>query len=150
MRFIVMPALFLAAALSAGCTSLADSRSASASTQGTTLVQTGVVTDVRDIAMRGGRQSAVGATVGALLGGIAGSNIGSGLGRTAATVAGATAGGIAGQHVGEADRGTSVTRISVRFENDDVRTYDLESGESFRLGETVKVITNAGKVNITR
>lgn len=150
MRFIVMPVLFFVAALSAGCTSLADSRQESSSTQGTTLVQTGVVTDVRDIALRGGRHPAVGATVGALLGGIAGSNIGSGLGRTAATVAGATAGGIAGQHVGEADRGTSVTRVSVRFENGDVRSYDLDSGESFRVGEIVKVVTNGGKVNITR
>ena len=150
MRFIVMPMLFLVAALSAGCTSMADPRPMTSSTEGTTLVQTGVVTDIRDIAIRGGTQSGVGATVGALLGGIAGSSIGNGFGRSAATIAGATAGGIAGQQIAGAKSSTSVTRMSVQLENGEVRTYDLEPGESFQVGETVRITSNAGKVSITR
>jgi outer membrane lipoprotein SlyB len=147
---VIIPVFFLVAALSAGCTSMADPNPMISSTEGTTLVQIGVVTDIRDIAVRGGTQSGVGATVGALLGGIAGSSIGSGFGRSAATVAGATAGGIAGQQIAGSNSGTSVTRMSVQLENGAVRTYDLEPGESFRVGETVKVISNAGKISITR
>lgn len=150
MQLIQIPVFFLAAVISVSCASQPDSAPMStASTQGTTLVQTGYVTDVRDITIRSSQQSVAGATVGALLGGIAGSNIGSGFGRTAATVAGATAGSITGQHVGKSNGDTSLIRLTVRFESGDVRTYDIEPGAAFRVGEQVKVITTAGKVRVT-
>lgn len=118
------------------------------STQGTTLVQTGQVTDVRDVTVRGGQNSSVGSVVGSILGGFAGSGIGSGHGRTIATVAGAAAGGMAGQHAGKSISRTSVTKITVRFENGDARTYDIESHKTFRIGDPVKIISNGGTVRV--
>jgi outer membrane lipoprotein SlyB len=150
MRFVPLLTFSFCAAALAGCAAQPDSAPAFvSSTQGTTLVQTGYVTDVRDITVRGGQNSAIGSAVGALLGGIAGSNIGSGHGRTVATIAGASAGGIAGQHVGKPNSGKSVTKLTVRLDNGDMRTYDIEPGEAFRIGDTVKIITNGGNVRIT-
>ena len=150
MHFKLVLTFSLAAAALASCATQPDSLSMPASsTEGTTLVQTGYVTDVRDIIVHGGQRSTVGATVGALLGGIAGSNIGGGFGRTAATLGGATVGGLVGQHVGKSNGGTPISRLTVRFENGGVQTYDIEPGETFRIGEQVKIITSAGKVRVT-
>jgi outer membrane lipoprotein SlyB len=148
MPLLVFP--FYAAAL-AGCAAPADSVPVPvSSTQGTTLVQTGHVTDVRDITVRGGQNSAAGSVVGSVLGGVVGSTIGSGYGRTVATIAGVAAGGMAGQHAGKWNNGTSVTRLSVRFENGEVRTYDIDSDEAFRAGDPVKIITRGSNVRVTR
>ena len=150
MRPILPLTFWIAAAAFGGCASQPDfAPVAGSSTQGTTLVQAGHVTDIRDVTLYGSRNSGFGATVGALLGGIAGSNVGSGLGRAVATTAGAAAGGVAGQRAGEAHRDTTISRLTVRLENGDVRTYDIESGEPFRIGEPVKIITTAGKTRIT-
>lgn len=150
MRFELALTFSFAAAALTSCALQSDSTSMpTSSTEGTTLVQSGYVTDVRDIIVHGDQRSVGGAAIGALLGGIAGSNIGGGLGRTAATVGGATVGGLVGQHVGKSNGGTPVSRLTVRFENGDVRSYDIEPDETFRVGEQVKIITNAGKVRVT-
>ncbi|MGH8809506.1 MAG: glycine zipper 2TM domain-containing protein [Noviherbaspirillum sp.] len=104
---------------------------------------------MRDVTVRDGRSSGLGSFVGAILGGVAGSKIGSGHGSTAATVGGALAGGMAGQHVEQSRSGSSTTELSVRFDNGDVRTYQIEPGESFRIGDTVRVITSGGMTRIT-
>ncbi len=149
MRFAPVLALSLFAATLAGCATQSNTAPAPvSSTQGTTLVQTGYVTDVRDIAVRGGQNSAVGSMAGSILGGFAGSAIGGGHGRTLATVAGAAVGGMAGQHAGKSSNGASVTRLTVRFENGDARTYDIEPGEIFRVGDPVKVISNGGEIRV--
>jgi hypothetical protein len=79
------------------------------STRGSTIVQTGRVTDVRDVAVRGGRASGVGSFIGTIVGGVAGSKIGSGTGSTVAGIGGAVAGGMAGQRQ-RSDRTHRATR----------------------------------------
>jgi outer membrane lipoprotein SlyB len=118
-------------------------------TQGSTLVQTAQVTDVRDVTVRGGRPSGVGSFVGAILGSVAGSRIGSGNGSAAAGIGGALAGGMAGQRVEESGMGSSATELTVRMENGDVRTYRVDRAEFFRIGDTVTLTTANGITRVT-
>jgi outer membrane lipoprotein SlyB len=120
------------------------------STQGTTLVRKGEVTDVRDVTVSGGRSSGVGSLVGGILGGIAGSSIGGGYGRTAAAVGGVVAGGAAGQRVENAGATTRMMELTVRFAEGDVKTYSVDPGETYRIGDMVTVTTAQGATRITR
>lgn len=119
------------------------------STQGTTLVETGQVVNVRDVTVRGGRSSGIGAFAGAVLGSVAASTIGSGHGSTVASIGGALAGGMAGQHVEESAASDSKTEVSVRLDSGEIRTFNVDPGTSFRIGDTVKVTTSAGMTRIT-
>jgi outer membrane lipoprotein SlyB len=130
-----------------GCTS-APSQEPSASTQGTTLVQVATVMEVRDVTIHGGESSGIGSFVGTVLGAFAGSRIGSGHGSTAASIGGAVAGGMAGQHMAQS-RSRSVTELSVRLDTGEVRTYQIEPGERFGIGDTVKVVTSRGVTRVT-
>lgn len=150
MRFMPLLIISASTAAFAGCASQPTETAVPvSSTQGTTLVRIGYVTDVRDIAVYEDRLSSFGSLVGALVGGIAGNSIGSGYGQTIATVAGAAAGGIAGQHIVKANSSKSLTALTVRFDNGDVHTYDIESSEVFRVGDQVKIITNGSNITIT-
>ncbi len=144
-----VPLTVFAIALLASCASQPPAPSAVSSTQGSTLVRFGRVTDVRDVTVRGGRSSGLGGFVGAVLGGVAGSQIGSGYGSAAAGIGGALAGGMAGQHIEQSGASKSTTELSVQFENGDVRSYSIEPGESFRIGDTVKVTTSRGITRVT-
>lgn len=136
------------ALLIAGCASPPPTQTVM-STQGTTLVRTAYVTQVRDIAVRGGSDSGVGTAVGAVLGGLAGSTIGSGNGRTAASIGGAIVGGMAGRHIERTARSSTTTELTVRFDGGEMRTYRIEDDANFRVGDKVKVINGHDGVRIT-
>ncbi|HZW13517.1 MAG TPA: glycine zipper 2TM domain-containing protein [Noviherbaspirillum sp.] len=119
------------------------------STQGTTLVQTGQVINVRDVTVRGGRPSGLGAFAGAILGGVAGSRIGAGHGSTAASIGGALAGGMVGQRVEESAASDSKTEVTVRLDSGEIQTLSVEPGAIFRIGDTVKVTTSGGVMTVT-
>lgn len=114
------------------------------STQGSTMVLTGRVTNVRDVTVRGGRPSGAGSFIGTILGGIAGSKIGSGSGSTAAGIGGAIAGGMAGQRVEEAGKSNSSTELTVQLDGGEVRSYRVDPGASFRVGDVVRITTVNG------
>lgn len=121
------------------------------STQGSTVVRSATVTNVRDVTVQGGGQSSgLGSFVGAILGGVAGSKIGGGSGSAVAAAGGAVAGGMAGQHVEQSGARSGYTEVTVRFDNDDERTYSVDTGENFRIGDMVKVTTHNGLTRITR
>jgi outer membrane lipoprotein SlyB len=153
MHLLPLLAWPLTATMMTGCLSQPEMQPDSSlapvsSTEGVTLVRSGIVTDVRDVTLRGGKSSAAGSLVGSMLGGFAGSAIGGGHGRTLATIAGAAAGGMAGQYAGK-PREKSATKLTVRHENGDVNIYDAEPGATFRVGDAVKIITQRGNVKIT-
>jgi outer membrane lipoprotein SlyB len=150
MRIVSLPTATLLASTLIGCATQPPPQQMISSTQGTTLVQTGEVTNVRDVTVSGGRSGGVGSLVGGVLGGIAGSNIGSGYGRTAAAIGGAVAGGAAGQHVERSGGTTRITELTVRFPSGDVRTYNVGQGETYRIGDTVTVTTSQGTTQVTR
>ncbi len=119
-------------------------------TQGSTLVQTGRVMNVRDITMRGGRPSGVGSFIGTIVGGIAGSKIGSGNGSTAASIGGAVAGGLAGHQVEEAGKSSSSTELTVQLDSGESRVFRVEPEEPFRVGDAVRITTVNGVSKVSR
>jgi outer membrane lipoprotein SlyB len=120
------------------------------STQGTTLVQTGQVISMRDVTAGGSQSSGIGTIAGSVLGGFFGSKIGAGSGSTVAGIGGAIAGGVAGQHVERAAGTKTITELVVRLDNGDVRTYNVDPGEPFQVGDQVKVTTRNGTSMVTR
>ena len=121
------------------------------STEGSTIVQTGRVTQVRDITVRGGRTSGVGSFIGSILGGVAGSKIGSGAGSTAAGIGGAIAGGVAGQRVEETGKVNASTELTVQLDDSgENRIFRIDQGEPFRIGDTVRVTTVNGVSKVAR
>lgn len=145
----VLMVTLLALGLSA-CAARSTPPAPVSSTQGTSIVQTAEVTDVRDVTVRGGGSSGIGSFVGGVLGGIAGSQLGGGHGRTVAAIGGAIAGGAAGHQIEESGVVTKTTALTLRFPNGDVRTYDIGPEETYRVGDVVKVTTTQGLVRITR
>lgn len=135
----------LAAAVLPGC---ASSPPPTSSTQGTLLVKLGEVTEVRDVAVHGGKNSGVGAFTGGVLGGIAGSSVGGGYGRALAGIGGAVAGSMAGQHIEQSGASTRRTELTVRFDDGTVGTYQVEPAENFRVGDPVTVTTGQGIVRV--
>lgn len=143
------PSALLSMVLLTGC-ALRPSAQPTMSTEGTTLVQTAQVTNVRDIAVRGGRPSGIGSFLGAILGGVAGSRFGSGHGSTAAGIGGAVAGGMAGQHAEQSASGRNTMEVTVRFEGGELRTYQVEPDDHIRVGDVVNVTTRGGITRINR
>jgi outer membrane lipoprotein SlyB len=141
--------LLSSALLTACASSTPDSRML-ASTQGTTLVRSGQVMEVRDVAIQGGRTSGLGSVVGAVLGGLAGSAVGGGNGSTVASIGGALAGGVAGQQVEQSGNQRRMIDVSVRFDNGDVRNYRIESDQPVRVGDTVTISTGPEGTRIVR
>lgn len=137
-----MAGLLACAVLMSACAS--REAPVTSSTQGTILVQTGQVTEVRDVVRHGGRGSGIGSLLGAILGGVAGSNIGSGTGSTVASIGGAVAGSMAGQRAEESSMSTGSTAVTVRLDNGEVRSFQLDRGENYRVGDVVRVTTNNG------
>lgn len=145
-----MPAVAgLVVATLTGCASQPASMQPTSSTQGSTLVEQGQITDVRDISFNDGRHSVAGSVIGAVLGGIAGSHIGAGNGRALVAAGGAATGALAGRQLGSAASNKRLIRLSVRTADGMVTTYDVESSEAFHVGDSVKVITANGKVSVT-
>jgi hypothetical protein len=57
---------------------------------------------------------------------------------------------VAGQRIGKSSGKNSVSMLTVRFENGDMRTDGLDSGAEFRLGDR-KMITGTGaNTSVTR
>lgn len=145
---LLCPFAVLSVVLVAGCASSPPTQPVM-STQGTTLVQTGQVTNVRDITIRGGHSTGIGSFLGAILGGVAGSKVGSGTGSAVAGVGGAVAGGVTGQRVEESGISQTSTELTVKFEHGETRTYQVESGKGYRIGDMVTVTTRAGVSQVT-
>lgn len=148
MRSFPLFTLALLTAMLAACAN-ESSRPTVWSTEGSTLVRTGEVTAVHEVTVNSVQGPGVGAVVGAVLGGLIGNSVGGGDGRTLATVGGAIAGGIAGHQIEEAKSRKTVTQLTVRFQNGEVRVYHVEPGEAFRVGDQVKLVSHKGEARIT-
>ncbi|WP_420476108.1 glycine zipper 2TM domain-containing protein [Noviherbaspirillum sp. ST9] len=120
------------------------------STKGSTIVETGRVTDVRDVTIRGGRPSGVGSFIGTIIGGVAGSKIGSGTGSTVAGIGGAVAGGVAGQRVEEAGKSNASTELIVELDSGERRTFRVNPGEPYRIGDAIRITTVNGVSTVAR
>jgi outer membrane lipoprotein SlyB len=148
MRIALIVMTFAATSLLGACATSQPPQGTVMSTEGATLVQAGMVTNVRDVTVRGGG-SGIGSVVGGILGSIAGSQIGGGTGSAVASVGGAVAGSIAGQHAEQSGVRSTATEVTVRLDTGEERNYRIDSGEMYRIGEPVKIVTSRGIARVT-
>ena len=86
------------------------------------------------------RSSGGGAVLGAIIGGVIGHQIGGGTGKVLATGAGAVGGAVAGNAIEMHNkRDDEIFRVSVRFENGSIRSYDFQRIDDLRVGDRVKL-----------
>ena len=92
-----------------------------------------------DVVATNSRPSGAGAILGAVLGGVVGNQFGGGTGRAAATVAGAVGGGLAGNAIEKRNRrDDEAFRVSVRFNDGDVRDFHFKDIGDLRVGDRVR------------
>jgi outer membrane lipoprotein SlyB len=85
------------------------------------------------------RPSGAGAVLGAVIGGVVGNRFGSGSGKALATGAGVVGGAIAGNAIeGRQRRDDELYRVTVRFDNGNVRDFDFQRIDDLRSGDRVK------------
>lgn len=86
------------------------------------------------------RSSGGGAVLGAIIGGVIGHQVGGGTGKALATGAGAVGGAVAGNAIEMHNkRDDEVYRVSVRFEDGSIRSYDFQRIDDLRVGDRVKL-----------
>ena len=86
------------------------------------------------------RSSGGGAVLGAIIGGVIGHQVGGGTGKALATGAGAVGGAVAGNAIEMHNkRDDEIFRVSVRFEDGSIRTYDYQRIDDLRVGDRVKL-----------
>lgn len=142
-------ALFVAAALVAGCTPqqnanvLSSNQALTAST-----VSFGTVISARPVTLQGGTGAqTAGAVVGGVAGAALGQQIGGGTGQVLATGAGATAGAAAGLQAGKSIGGAQSIEWTIRMENGS--TIAVVQGQpTFAVGQRVQVITGGGQTRL--
>ena len=87
------------------------------------------------------RPSGAGAILGAIVGGVVGNQFGSGSGRAVTTIGGAAAGAVAGNAIEKRTRREDeVFRVSVRFEDGNIRDYDYQRIDDLRVGDRVRLV----------
>lgn len=122
----------------------------SAASRSVGMVQSGQVTDVRDVVVDGGQASGVGGFLGSIAGAILGSQIGSGWGSTAASIGGSIAGGAAGNAVERNGNQRRSTQLTVRLDNGEHRQLAVGPGQNFQVGEQVRIVTENGVSHVVR
>ncbi|SEB24601.1 outer membrane lipoprotein [Paraburkholderia sartisoli] len=115
-------------------------------------VRLGTVDSVRavKISSNNGQPSGLGAIGGGALGAVAGSTIGGGTGSILTGIVGGLVGAVAGNAV---ENGTAVrdgVEITVRLDNGDLRAITQSAtGEIFRAGERVRLLSSGGVTRVT-
>ena len=112
-------------------------------------VKLATVESVRAVKIEG-TKSHVGTGAGAIVGGVLGSTVGGG-GKTAVvgTVLGAVAGGLAGAAIEEGVTRRSGLEITVRLENNKLISIVQETGETFNVGDKVRLIDLGGITRVS-
>ncbi|TCJ14931.1 glycine zipper 2TM domain-containing protein [Parasulfuritortus cantonensis] len=150
MNRYTFPALAMVALLATGCASgLGSDDYQRSDARRVYEVKMGVVESVRNVKIEGSK-SGVGTATGAVVGGVAGSNIGQGKGAIVGAVLGAVAGGVAGKAIEEHATKTNGLELTVRL--DSGRTIAIvqeDTGESFRVGDRVRLLESGGESRVT-
>lgn len=150
----VMAALIAASLAMSGCaynSSSADVYTASQAQREET-VRMGTVDSVRavKISSNNGQPSGVGAIGGGALGAVAGSAIGGGRGSIVTGIIGGIAGLVAGNAIENGVAQRDGLEITVRLDNGDMRAVTQSAtGEIFRAGDRVRLLSSGGVTRIT-
>jgi outer membrane lipoprotein SlyB len=107
----------------------------------------GTVEAVRQIEVKG-EGTGLGAVGGAVVGGLLGNTMGGGHGKSAMTVLGAVGGGLAGNQIEKNVRKQVRYQISVRLDDDTVRTFTQDQQPTWRDGDRVRIVE--GKITLLK
>jgi outer membrane lipoprotein SlyB len=119
-----------AAALLAGCASVADTSAISGH---------GVVQSIQERQQTSTEGQVLGTVGGALVGGALGSLVGGGTGQTIATTVGAVGGAMAGSAVADRTASQTVWIVNIRFEDGIDREVTVTQRPNYRPGDRVRV-----------
>jgi outer membrane lipoprotein SlyB len=92
-----------------------------------------------------GTGSGVGVVAGGVAGALLGNQVGTGSTRTVATVGGAAGGAYLGNMAEKKVKSKKMSKVSVKMDNGDTRTFDLGGKTQFANGDRVQV--QGGKLN---
>ena len=115
-------------------------------------VRMGTVDSVRavKISSNNGQPSGLGAIGGGALGAVAGSAIGGGRGSILTGIVGGLAGAVAGNTIENSTAMRDGVEITVRLDNGDLRAITQSAtGEIFRAGERVRLLSSGGVTRVT-
>jgi len=115
-------------------------------------VRMGTVDSVRavKISSNNGQPSGIGAIGGGALGAVAGSTIGGGTGSILTGIVGGLAGAVAGNTIENRAAVHDGVEITVRLDNGDMRAItQTATGEIFRAGERVRLLSSGGVTRVT-
>lgn len=115
-------------------------------------VRIGTVDSVRPvrISSNNGRPSGLGVVGGGALGALAGSSIGGGRGSVATGIIGGIGGAVAGNAIENSVAMRDGVEITVRLDNGDLRAItQTTSGEFFRAGDRVRLLSSGGVTRVT-
>ena len=115
-------------------------------------VRMGTVDSVRTvrISSNNGQPSGLGAVGGGALGALAGSSIGGGRGSIATGIIGGIGGAVAGNAIENSAAMRDGLEITVRLDNGDMRAItQTTSGEIFRAGDRVRLLSSGGVTRVT-
>jgi outer membrane lipoprotein SlyB len=102
------------------------------------------------ISSNNGQPSGLGAVGGGALGALAGSSIGGGRGSVATGIIGGIGGAVAGNAVENRVAMRDGVEITVRLDNGDMRAItQTTSGEIFRAGDRVRLLSSGGVTRVT-
>jgi outer membrane lipoprotein SlyB len=115
-------------------------------------VRMGTIDSVRAvrISSNNGQPSGLGAVGGGALGALAGSSIGGGRGSVATGIIGGIGGAVAGNAIENSVAMRDGVEITVRLDNGDMRAItQTTSGEIFRAGDRVRLLSSGGVTRVT-
>ena len=151
---LVVGAVIVSSLVMSGCaynSSSADVYTSSQAQREET-VRMGTVDSVRavKISSNNGQPSGIGALGGGALGAVAGSAIGGGRGSILTGIVGGLAGAVAGNTVENSTAMRDGVEITVRLDNGDMRAITQSAtGEIFRAGERVRLLSSGGVTRVT-
>ena len=111
-------------------------------------VRFGVVEVVRPVRIQP-MNTGIGTTSGAFIGGIAGSHVGGGSGQIVGAIAGTVLGSIIGYNAEQQANEIPGTEVTVLLDSGKYIAVVQQSGEPFRPGERVRVLTGRDSVRVT-
>jgi outer membrane lipoprotein SlyB len=115
-------------------------------------VRFGTLESVRAVKIQsnGGQPSGLGAVGGGAVGAVAGSTIGGGKGSILTAIVGGIAGAVAGNAIENGVATRDGVELTVRLDNGDLRAITQEqTGELFRAGDRVRLLSSGGSTRVT-
>lgn len=150
-KLIAVSILLVGQLILVGCSSnmpVSENRPGTIKHEQSAIVQTGMVTHVKQVTVLGDRSS-IGGKVGRTAGSIAGGAVGTGYGSIAGSLIGGVLGGMAGSNADKNMQKKPGLEITVRLSDGQHVTVTQLAEIPFKAGDRVKLIMKDGKAQVT-